>query len=124
MVLLTGEVDVSGTIYTDSTLFNITVVAPPPPPPDPVNTAPPVLSDPPDDQEMDALETKTYRIDDPTDADGDGIFADAYLNTASALPGFISFDPDTLKFTFEPDEDDDGVYALSVMFTDDNEFPL
>jgi len=87
-----------------------------------LNTAPPFLLSDPADQEMDVLEVKTYQIARADDDDGDGVTIEAFLNTASPLPGFINFE--SRKFTFTPEEDDDGVYLITIQLTDDNPNPL
>lgn len=104
--------DPSGASTSDSFLLTVESV-------DPVNTAP-VVANPLADvvvAEEDALDfivpANTF-----TDADNDPLTFEATLADGTALPSWLSFDPETRRFSGAPDDADVGAIAVAVTARD------
>jgi len=64
-------------------------------------------------------EKLSYKLPDYSDADEDqDVSIAAYLNSNSALPGFIKFDGKK-AFTFSPKAGDAGTYQITLVLEDD-----
>lgn len=85
----------------------------------PVNDAP-VIADSLDDQSV-AEDTAVNFVlpeDVFTDVDGDDLTLSASLSDGSALPAWLSFDPDTRTFSGTPPQDYDGSVDITVTASD------